>query len=171
MTAFSNCCLRSMASVLLSRVQLRQGFSQDASGFLSVPITPQQHALGERQLVAVVPRQHVQVDVGDRLESRAAVVDHDVVAVGVQARLPGRPRDPLAEFDQVGTRLGRGVGQVDGVALGDDQGVAAGERADIEYGQVVVVFVDPDGRGIPGNDFAEHACHVESMPHLLIVPL
>ena len=74
---------------------------------------------------------------------------------------PDYPRplaDPLPEADHA-RRFRRGVGEVDGVALGDDQGVAAGERADVEEGEVVVVFVDPDGGGITGDDGTEHAGH------------
>ena len=86
-----------MASVLRSGVQLRQRLPQQPSGFLAVRVAAQQHALGERQLVAVVPRHHVQVDVEHALERGLAVVDDDVVAVGVQPRLPGCPRDALPD--------------------------------------------------------------------------
>ena len=66
------------------------------------------------------------------------------------------PRDALPDAHQVGAGLRRGVGQVDGVTLGDDQPVAAGERADVEDGEVVVVLVDADGGGLPSDDGAEH---------------
>ena len=70
--------------------------------------------------------------------------------------------------DHGGQRLRRGVGQVDGVPFRHDQGVAAGERADVEDRQIVVVFVDPDGRGLPGDDGAEHTGHVATV---LVCPI
>src|SRR5258705_1779941 len=148
-----------MVLVLLSRVQLRQCLAQQPAGPFRVRIPPQQHALGERQLVAALPRQNMQVDVEHRLERRLAVVDDDVVAVGVQAGLAGRPGNPLTDAHQLGDRVRRCVGQVDGVALGNDQGMAARERADVEDGQVVVVLVDPDRWGLTGDDGAEDAGH------------
>ncbi len=140
-------------------VEFRQRLAQDSAGLLAIGVAPQQHALGERQLVAGLPRQHVQVDVEHALERRLAVVDDDVVAVGVQPGPARRLGDALPDAHHVGAGLRRGVGQVDGVALGDDQRVAAGERSDVEDGQVVVVLVDPDGGGLSGDDGAEHTGH------------
>src|SRR5829696_9064297 len=85
----------SIVSVLLRRVQLRQCLSQQPAGLFAIGVPPQQHALGERQLVAVLPRQNMQMDVQDGLEGGLAVVDDDVVAVGVQPRLAGGPRDAM----------------------------------------------------------------------------
>ena len=39
--------------------------------------------------------------------------------------------------------------------FGNYQGVATGERPEVEDGQVVVVLVDADGRGLAGHDGAE----------------
>ena len=96
-------------------------------------------------------RQHVQVDVEHALERRLAVVDDDVVAVGVQPGPTRRLRDALPDADQVGAGLRWGVGQVDGMALGDDERVAAGERTDVEDGQVIVVLVDADAGASPAT--------------------
>jgi len=41
--------------------------------------------------------------------------------------------------------------------------VTTGERPDIEDAQVVVVFVDADGRRRTGDDLAEHACHLATV--------
>src|SRR4029077_14217980 len=97
----------SMASVLWSGVQSRQGIAQDAAGFVTIGISPQQHALGERQLVSVLPRQNVQVDVQKGLEGGLAIVDDDVVAVGMQSRLASGPRDALTDAHQAGDRVRR----------------------------------------------------------------
>ena len=67
--------------------------------------------------------------------------------------------DAMADARQAGDGVRRRIGQVDGVALGDHQGVAAGERADVEDGQVVVVLVDPDRGSLTGDDGAEHTGH------------
>ena len=75
-------------------------------------------------------------------------------------RLRARPvaiRCPSVDHGGQGFR--RGVGQVDGVLLRDDQRVAADERPDVEDRQVVVVLVDTDGRRLAGDDGAEHAGH------------
>ena len=93
------------------------------------------------------------------LEGGLAVVDDDVVAVGMKPRLAGGPGDALTEGDHASDRVRRCVGQVDRVALRNYQGVAAGERPDVEDGQVVVVLVDPDGRGLAGDDGAEDTGH------------
>ena len=45
------------------------------------------------------------------------------------------------------------------MALWDDEGVAAGEGADVEDGQVVLVLVDPYCRGLSCDDRAEHTGH------------
>src|SRR5690348_16512263 len=87
---------------------------------------------------------------------RPSVVDDHVVAVGVQPGPACGAGDAVTDAHQVGDRFRRRVRQVDGVAFRDDQGVAAGERADIEEGQVVVVLVDPDGRSLTGDDRAEN---------------
>src|SRR4051794_25549110 len=101
----------------------------------------------------------MQVNVVDGLEGGLAVVDDDVVAVGMQPRLAGGAGDAVTDAHQVGDRVRRCVGQVDGVALGNDQGVAAGERADVEDRQVVVVLVDPDGWSLVGDNGAEDTGH------------
>ena len=115
--------------------------------------------LAKDSLSPVCRGSDVQVDVEHALKRGLAVVDGDVVAVGVQPGGPRRLRDALPDAHQVGDGLRRGVGQVDGVALRDDQGVAADERPDVEDGQVVVVLVDADGWGLAGDDGAEHTGH------------
>ena len=37
--------------------------------------------------------------------------------------------------------------------------MAAGERSDVEDGQVLVIFVDANGWGLTGDDRAEHTGH------------
>jgi hypothetical protein len=63
----------------------------------------------------------------DELEGGVAVVDNDVGAVGVQPRLAGGQGDALTDAHHLGDRVRRGDGQVDGVVLGHDQGVATRE--------------------------------------------
>src|SRR5258707_6668685 len=105
----------------------------------------------------------MQVDVEHRLERRLAVVDDDVVAVGVQPGLAGGPGNALTDAHHVCDRVRWCVGQVDGVALGNDEGVAASERADIEDGQVVVSLVDLDRWRLTGDDGAEHTGHTVTL--------
>ena len=100
----------------------------------------------------------MQVNVEDRLKSGLTIVDADVRGVGQLGRSCGLG-DALPNRRHAGQCLGRGVGQIDGVLFGHHQGVAAGEGADVEEGQIVVVFVDPDGRGLAGDDRAEHTGH------------
>ena len=128
--------------------------------------------LANDSLSPSLPRQNVQMDVEHGLEGGLAVVDDDVVAVGVQPRLPSRPGDALTDAHQVGDGVRRCVGQVDGVALGNHEGVAAGKRPDVEDGQVVVVLVDPDGRSLAGDDGAEHTGHPATLagPQLTVRP-
>ena len=72
--------------------------------------------------------------------------------------------DALTDTHHIGAGLRRGVGQVDGVASGDDERVAAGERTNVEDGQVVVVLVDPDCGGLSRHDGAEHTAHSVNPP-------
>ena len=57
---------------LLARIDPCQRLAQDPPGGFSVGVAAQHQALGERQLVAVAARQHVQVNVGHRLECGVA---------------------------------------------------------------------------------------------------
>ena len=103
------------------------------------------------------------MDVKHALERRLAVVDDDVVAVRVQPGLARRLGDALPDAHQVGAGLRWGVGEVDEMALGDDEGVAAGERTDVEDCQIIVVLVDPDCWGFFRHDGAEHTGHPDRL--------
>src|SRR6187549_1103285 len=54
-------------SILRGSVEFGEGLAQDTAGLLTIGVAAQQHALGERELVARLPRQHVQVNVEDTL--------------------------------------------------------------------------------------------------------
>src|SRR5215212_7110947 len=148
-----------MASVLRGRVDFGQCLAQYPAGLLAIGVATQQHALGERQLVAGLTGQHVQVYVQYGLECRLAVVDDDVVAVGMQSGSSCRLGDSLPDANQIGTGFGRGVGQVDGVALRDDERVAASEGPDVEDPQVAVVLIYADRRGLARDYGAEQTSH------------
>lgn len=66
----------------------------------------------------------MQVDVEHALKSGLAVIDDHVVAVGVQTGSSRCPRDPLPDGHHGGEGFRRRIGQVDGVLLRDDQGMA-----------------------------------------------
>jgi len=70
------------------------------------------------------------------------------VASAIPSR--GRPRDPLADGDHRGN-VSAGCRQIHGVPFRNHQRVATGERTDVEDRQVIGVFVDPNGRGIPAT--------------------
>ena len=103
------------------------------------------------------------MNVKDGLKCCFAIVDGDVVAVGVQTRSARRPGDPLADGGHTCHGLGRRIGEVDGVTLGDDERVAPGERADVEKGEVVGVLEDSYRRRLAGDDGAEHAGHAVTL--------
>lgn len=152
-----------MASILRGFVELRQCRPQQPPGFLAIAVPAQQHALGEGQFVAVAAGHHVQVDVEHALKGRLTVVDGDVVAIGMQTRYPGRLRDALPESGHRRDGLRRGVGQIHDVLFGEHQGVAPGERPDIQDRQQIVILVHPDGGGVTGDDGAEHAGHAATV--------
>ena len=67
-----------------------------------VGITAHHQTLGERQLVPGLARRDVQMNMEHALERGLAVVDDDVVAVGVQFGCAGLP-DALPDAGQVAT--------------------------------------------------------------------
>ena len=131
----------------------------------AVWIAAYQQAFGERQFVAeadTAARNDMHVDVKDALRCRPAVINHQVAAIGVQTGGSRRAGDPLTERDNPVQGRCRCVGEVCGVLFGDHQGVAAGDRPDVEERQIMIVLVDADGRCVTGDDGAEHtghACH------------
>ena len=135
-----------------------------AAGGFAVGVLAHHQALGEGELVSGLAWCDVQVDVEDALEGRLAVVDDDVVAVGVQSGQPGRSCDPLTDLHHAGDGLRRCVGQIDVVVLRDHQGMAADDRADVEDGDVVGVLMDPDRGCGAVHDGAEHAGHPVTVP-------
>ena len=59
-----------MAVSLVERRRVPPGRRADPAGLLAVGVATQQHAFGERQLVAGLARQDVQVDVQHALKRR-----------------------------------------------------------------------------------------------------
>ena len=108
------------------------------------------------QRIAVVARDHVDVEVEDRLPGGRAARVEQVDAVGTEA-LGGRPRQPLRRGDGGGEVLGIDLEQVGRVPAGDDEGVAAGGGVDVHEGHGPLVLVHALGRDLAGDDLAEQA--------------
>src|SRR4051812_35771042 len=106
---------------------------------------------GQPQRVALVARDHVQVEVQDGLPRLLAARVEQVHAVGVQAL-----RDPRGH-DLRRPGAGREVLRVDHeqvlrVLAWDHEQVPAGAGVDVHEGDRAVVLVDPRGRDLAGDD-------------------
>src|SRR5918999_4296256 len=113
-------------------------------------------AAGQPERIVVVARDHVQVEVEDRLPGRllAGVQDVDPVAA---ERVPHALGQPLGGRHGAGQVLLPDLVQVARVRPRDQQRVPASPRVDVHEGDRVLVLLDDLGRPLAGRDGAEDA--------------
>ncbi len=96
------------------------------------------------------------MQVGDDLAGGGAVGLVDVDAVGAESFDLGAG-DAADDGDHLGQDVVGGVGEGVVVGLGNDEGMAGNEGADIHEGEHVVILVEAGGGDVAGDDFAEEA--------------
>ena len=111
--------------------------------------------LGEDGVVGAA-RDQVEVDVFDELSGAGVVVVEEIVAWGADGGGDGGGQ-PLDEAYEFASQFGGQVFESLMVGLGDDEGVAFAEGANVEEGQGGVVFEELVTGDSALNDFAEDA--------------
>jgi hypothetical protein len=111
---------------------------------------------GQAQRVVLVARDHVDVEVEDRLPGRRPPAVHEVHAVGAEALARAAGESLRRRHHGREVVLGD-LAEVGGVAARDDEGVAAGRRVDVhERDRALVVGDDRPGQ-LARDDLAEDA--------------